>query len=264
MMDKPQGKSVSDIQSIFSVDRDTVLKWCYHFKQYLPSEKERMKGNTRRFEYDDILVFAYIYEKWEENSDIEAIEIGLNREEYREDRFKEIADQNTPFFIPYPDDYGVFVGTDTLIMAMGDRSQIEIARGYKEAANLLIDQLNKNIGFPHDVGYSILFLYRHSLELYLKEISGYAHDKSKKSAHSILNQLEAIEKETDKKTNPWIKERLEELNLYDPNSKAFRYADLLPQDSKEILVNLSHLHIVVNNMIDAFEIYLRRNAMSYI
>ena len=139
MKKKMNGKTISDIQKLFFVDKATVSKWCFEFKEYLPSEQNRRPGQERLFIWEDIIVLSYISYHWEDNPDIESISIGLNNEEYMEDFFKNFANKNSPIFSDLPenpDDKDI--DSTILLMGLAERSQLDIARGYMCPLNSIL------------------------------------------------------------------------------------------------------------------------------
>ena len=94
--------SLSRLRKLLDVDRSLIIDWCYHFKDYLPSEQKRKKDSEREFTEEEIRVFIYIYYYWEDDPDIECIQIGLNREEHREVPFTDFFKQNCLKLKAYP------------------------------------------------------------------------------------------------------------------------------------------------------------------
>jgi hypothetical protein len=68
-----------------------------------------------------------------------------------------------------------------------------LARSYRQSADAPLDSALKS-GEPRDWGYTVLFAYRHALELYLKIIG-----EIQKPTHSLKNCIRGVEKRHGKK-----------------------------------------------------------------
>lgn len=246
---------VSNIQKIFEVERKTVLKWCHLFKEYLPAEINRKKDQVRVFSKIDLMVFAYVSYHWEENPDLENIKIGLNLEEHKEDLFFDFANKNSPLFGDIPGNPEERADFTLLLGGMGQKTQLDIARIYKSTGDILVDHVLKRNNPPYEVDYSILFMYRHSIELYLKEMQAY-NFKEEGGEHNIENLLNKLEVQKGLKSTGWIRDRLIELSMHDPYSMQFRYGDNVESLGDELYVDLYHLRSVIDDMILAFEHFL--------
>lgn len=141
--------------------------------------------------------------------------------------------------------------------------------GYKEAADLVFENLHKKGHWQDFLCYPIVFLYRQYVELELKRLTAMANYLNSKSAahgreHHRLNDLwndfEVAVKDLTPAQGEEVNQRREvhrlikEFNSIDPSSQLFRY----PVDTKGMSVsnnlqsiNLRHLCETV----DAIELY---------
>jgi hypothetical protein len=112
----------------------------------------------------------------------------------------------------------------------------EMAQQYFDAANLLVADIEHNRLEDYKLANPILFLFRHWLELMMKEIIGRCreHDlgrlAKKLNAHLLKRGVEVP---------AWVTARLNEMAAIDPLSVAFRYAE--DRIDGEIYVSLPHL-----------------------
>ena len=99
-------------------------------------------------------------------------------------------------------------------------SNLLIARSYKEAADRLVDGALRDDDV-YEVGWPVFFLYRHAIELYLKEIV-----RPKELHHRLLVDefLEVVRARFRQELPGWVVARLREFAEWDPGSFAFRYA----------------------------------------
>jgi hypothetical protein len=134
-----------------------------------------------------------------------------------------------------------------LIGGMAVNDEERIARSYKLAAEMLVEQALRSQDQTWEVAYPIAFLYRHTLELYLKLIVPAAH-------HRLADLIEQANTLAVQKTGnplpPEVRDRLNEFASIDPSSTAFRYADLRAASGlsgrNEAWVDLSHLQNVMH------------------
>ena len=132
-----------------------------------------------------------------------------------------------------------------LIGGMGSYDEELMAKAYKEAADMLVEQALRSGDRSWAVAPPILFLYRHTVELYLKLVV-----KPKKRNHSLSELVERAneiaERRVGKRLPDWAKARLLEFANYDPRSTTFRYADgQAPLPFGEYWVYLDHLRQVM-------------------
>jgi len=135
--------------------------------------------------------------------------------------------------------YGVLIG------GMATYDEELMAMAYKVAADGLVEQALRSKDRSWEVVPPILFLYRHTVELYLKWVV-----QPVKRDHSLLELVEQasdIAKRRVGKSFPnWVKARLLEFARYDPGGTTFRYADSRqPLPSEEHWIHLDHLRQVI-------------------
>jgi hypothetical protein len=147
-----------------------------------------------------------------------------------------------------PDELGFMIGG----MAHFD-DPAELARAYKLAADSLIDysDLTWQVAFP------ILYLYRHSLELYLKAIV-----RPVRRTHNLavlLDQfVDYVKAHHDELVPSPFRRYVREMARFDPEAQSFRYTDAEPslRFGEEGWVELSHLRTVMNQLARGFEAVL--------
>jgi hypothetical protein len=132
----------------------------------------------------------------------------------------------------------------------------ELARYYLESANALIEITFSDSSKLDVYVYSAVFLYRHSVELYLKELiwmSNFILSRGKTfPKHHRLMELWQVLKnnatsllESDFPLNRnevrYVESTLEEIIKYDPESDVFRY--LLNKKMQRPLSNVNHINV---------------------
>lgn len=80
---------------------------------------------------------------------------------------------------------------------MACRDLPQVARAYQRAADELLEQALSKYE-PHELDYPVLFLYRHTVEVYLKA----ALDKPP-GHHDLSMLIPSLEAESGKKLAPW-------------------------------------------------------------
>lgn len=100
----------------------------------------------------------------------------------------------------------------------GSGSMISIARQFFLAAEVLLKNVNDNNVADYELSNPIFYLYRHSIELYLKAIIQKENNSSCKKIHKLNDLLESIK---DMPVN--IKKLINEFNTMDERSTFFRY-----------------------------------------
>ena len=213
-------RTVSQTARILSVDVQQVKTWAWLFKEHLSSQANPAKGRPRAFTDSDVLALIHVAMHWEDNPDMENIEIGLNRgDHYDDDRYREILYAHTPLLQEPPDDLDETWRHGVFLNGGGVDEYLELARNYKQSAETLLDSALKS-GEPREWGYPVLFAYRHALELYLK-IIGQIQDLT----HSLEECIRLVEKRHGQRIGSPIREWIIELDKIDPIGTAFRYAD---------------------------------------
>lgn len=110
-----------------------------------------------------------------------------------------------------------------IIGGMGNLPFQHIGQQYFDAAILLCDVIRNNCTDDYPLANPILYLYRYSIELFLKAALG---SRAKTHRLEILaNQFrDYIKSEFNSELPSWIENRLKELAAIDPGSTAFRYS----------------------------------------
>ncbi|MBF0457631.1 MAG: nucleotidyltransferase domain-containing protein [Nitrospirae bacterium] len=128
----------------------------------------------------------------------------------------------TPVFQDIPDSIDETWRHGALIGAMAElQTNIDIARAYKIAGDILVAR-NAKEAEAYEFVYPLLFLYRHSIELYLKSLP-----LGGKYSHDITKLIPAFEEfvlnEYKQAVPPRVKSWMLEFAMMDPNSTTFRY-----------------------------------------
>lgn len=119
---------------------------------------------------------------------------------------------------------------------------------------MLVESILQNQSEDYRLAYPALFLYRHSLELLLKEVIG-----SRSPQHDLRTLTAAFEEVVQERFNQpvpsWFKDRMMELAAIDPGSTAFRYGENYDKASKsfgpvpgEVHADLRYLRAVMETM----------------
>lgn len=140
-----------------------------------------------------------------------------------------------------------------LLGGWGPDTRLQYAQQYFDAANTLADAILENKMPDYMLALPALYLYRHWLELVLKEAVNQespGHDIGK-----LAKKLEAIVKARygGDALPAWVIARLLEIAEFDPDSITFRYPERLRKDETspsikggELHVNLRYLMQVMN------------------
>ena len=145
-----------------------------------------------------------------------------------------------------------------MIGGMANLSLQQIGQQYFDAAFMLTEAIRNGDWECHGLANPVLYLYRHSIELFLKAALGdtaKTHDLIK-----LADQFRAfIKDEFDNDLPDWISARLNELATIDPGSTAFRYSQNYDKASKtdvpvdgEFHIDLAHLQsamMALNSML---------------
>jgi hypothetical protein len=134
-----------------------------------------------------------------------------------------------------------------MIGGMANLAYPHIGQQYYDAAVLLLEAIKFGDATDDQLAHPVLYLYRHSVELFLKAALGSAaktHDLAVLAA-----QFRALVKaEFNAELPAWIDSRINELAAIDPNSTSFRYSETWNKTAKkdvplegEFHVNLAHL-----------------------
>jgi len=213
-------RTASEIAKIFGVDASQVKRWAWIFTDYLSAEANPPKGEVRTFSDGDLLVLCYVFDEWEDQPDIGAIKIGLNLEYHYEERYVEQVYLHTPLLQEPPDGLDETWRHGFLWVGGHGQERFELARNYRYAAEKMLDQALEQSEARHWLC-PVLFMYRHTLELYLKTIGDITE-----RTHSLAKCVEIVEKAHGQQFPPRAKKWIEELDAIDPNPGiAFRYED---------------------------------------
>jgi hypothetical protein len=212
-------RNVSQTARILGVNVQQVKTWAWLFKEYLSPGANPAKGRSRAFTDSDVLALIHVAMHWEEHPDMEAIQIGLNREDHHDDEYRGILYRHTPILQEPPEDLDETWRHGIFLNGGGVDGYLELARSYKQSAEALLESALKS-GEPRDWGYPVLFAYRHSLELYLKVIGEIGEP-----THSLKDCIGLVEKRHGQRIGSPIREWIIEFDNIDPRGTAFRYAD---------------------------------------
>jgi hypothetical protein len=181
---------------------------------------------------------------WEENPDIEEIQIGLSRGDHYEIQYRELLYQASPILQEPPDDLDETWRHGILLNGGSVGGYLELARSYKQSAEALLEAALES-GEPLDWGFPVLFAYRHSLELYLKIIG-----RMEEFEHSLRKCVWQIEKRYRRRIGSPVREWIIEFDKIDPKSTAFRYADdqAATLRGAEFWVDFVHLKFAMNRV----------------
>ncbi len=159
--------TVSDVARFLGVDRDKVKRWAKEFAEYLSLTAQPAKGQERQFSEADLRVLAVIAEHLELGNDADDVHYALNSGRQYDEPLLELARLHSPLFQDPPDEMDETWQHGTLIGGMACRDLPQVARAYKLAADELLKQAQAKFE-PHELDYPVLFLYRHTVEVYLK------------------------------------------------------------------------------------------------
>lgn len=166
----------------------------------------------------------------------------------------EHARLHTPIFQEIPDEIDETWQHGAIIGGMAFRDRRQVARSYKLAADELVAlALTKHE--PHELDSPILFLYRHTVELYLK-----AALTTPPEHHDLSELIHLLESEGGGQLPDWLRKRLWDFHEIDLQSSIFRYAD--PGPPGELWIDFHQLQTVTDKLVEGFEEYLARSGKS--
>jgi DNA-binding transcriptional MerR regulator len=249
-------RTIGDVARLLGVGRSTVRSWIEEFGEQLSEFARPKSGCERSFTESDILVLALVSEYWEDEPDLEHIHAKINSGQHNSEKFVEFVYLKTPIFQEVPNDLDGTWTHGVMLDGMYTRPMIEIARAYKYAADALV---NEALSYQetHSLDYPIFFMYRHTLELYLKLILD-DQQQAKDICHDLGRLIGAVEAKLGAKANEWTRSRLREFEDIDPISDLFRYADRAPQhhSHSEMWVDFRQLKTVMDRLCQAFESHI--------
>jgi hypothetical protein len=261
-MTKYQSKfTVADAARILKVDKAIIQKWAFMFSEYMGVKANPSKGITREFQLEDIRVMAHIYTEWEDDPDIECIKIGLNRKDQFENPYiTDLISSLTPIFIDPPEDIdetwthgAIFAGLSSFA------DLLPLARAYKLAGDRLTE-----IAVENEEAWllicPIMFNYRHSIELYLKVITG--EYKQNHNLIHLYNKLTVLLKnEFNLKPPEWLENTIVSFNDFDPSSTTFRYGGGSEKD--EVFIDFVKLKGRMGWLSKIFQNILHHKGITY-
>jgi hypothetical protein len=247
-------RNVSQTARILGVDVQQVKTWAWLFREYLSRQANPAKGCARSFTDSDVLALMHVAMHWEEHPDMEAIQIGLNREDQYDDEYRAILYRNTPILQEPPEDLDETWRHGVFLNGGGVDEYLELARSYRQSADALLDSA-LNSGEPREWGYPVLFAYRHALELYLKIIG-----KVQEPTHSLENCVRLVEERYAQRIGSPMREWIVEFDKIDPYGTAFRYADDQAGTLKyaEFWVDFVQLKLAMGLVFQVFDDAVRR------
>lgn len=137
------------------------------------------------------------------------------------------------------------------VLMLGDSNVYtheSMAQAYKAAADLLVQKALKSKETSWEIAAPILYLYRHSLELYLKWAT-----QSTAKTHDLNRMIKDANKRARKHTgaalDPAVIQRMQELSDYDKQGFSFRYAEA-KEDAQflDTTIKLQHLRKVMDRI----------------
>lgn len=129
-----------------------------------------------------------------------------------------------------------------LIGGMANLNFQHVGQQYFDAAILLTETVLAGERDDYRLSNPILYLYRHSIELFLKSVLG---DTAKThNLDALADQFRSfIKTEFDADIPDWINRRLSELSKIDPGSTAFRYNQVFDKKAKSTLPVDGEFHV---------------------
>ncbi len=240
--------TVSEVAAFLGVDGDSVKRWAKEFAEYLSLTAQPPKGHERQFSVADLRVLAVVAEHLELGNDTDDVHFALNNGRQFDERLQELAGLHSPLFQEPSEEISESWQNGTLIGGMACRDLPQVARAYKLAADELLKVAQSKYE-PHELDYPVLFLYRHTVELYLK-----AALKNPPETHDLSTLIQLLEAESGRKIVGWVKDRLWDFHKIDKMAALFRYADPLAND--ELWIDFHQLQIVIGKLVQAMEQYI--------
>lgn len=242
--------TVSEVARLVGVEADNVKRWARDFAEYLSLTSQPNKGRERQFSEADLRVLAVIADNMESGNEADDIHYDLNYGRQYDERLIECARLNSPLFQEPPDHMDETWQHGTVIGGMAYRDLPQVARAYKLAADELLKQALKKYE-PHELDYPVLFLYRHTVELYLKAALDVPPEH-----HDLSRLIQLLETESGKQIAGWVRDRLWDFHKIDKMAAMFRYADL--PSSGELWIDFHQLQAVIDKLVQAIEQYIEQ------
>lgn len=209
-------RSVAQIVELTRTSRDQVKAWAWDFRDHLSPGANPGKGLERQFTDEDALKMLVIVYWWIRGADSEEICEFLERGDHWEDHFRKELFLHTPLFQDVPDDLDE-TWRHGCLYTPSFFTPLELARNYRRCANALLELALKG-DETLDLRSPVFFIYRHSLELYLKILG-----RVEEQTHSLSKCLAAVESQLQHRIREPHRSWILELDSVDPGSTSFRY-----------------------------------------
>lgn len=242
--------SVAEVARLLGVEPAKVKQWANEFAEYLTLTARPAKGQERQFAEADLRVLAVVTEHLELGNDADDVHYALNSGEQYAERLVELARLHSPLFQNPSDEMDESWQHGTIIGGMACRDLPQVARAYKLAADELLEQALTKYE-PHELDYPVLFLYRHTVEVYLK-----AALDNPPEHHDLSQLIQLLEAESRKRIAGWVRDRLWDFHRIDKMAALFRYAD--PPEEGELWIDFHQLRAVINKLVQAIEQYIEQ------
>lgn len=135
-----------------------------------------------------------------------------------------------------------------VVGGMANLSYQHLGQQYFNAAHMLSEHIIEKEYFADwELSNPVLYLYRHSIELFLKAImrdSAKTHDLATLSSE----YKDFIKSTFDADVPSWILDRMGELSIIDPNSTAFRYNKVFSKASKSDVPVAGEFHVDLRHL----------------
>ncbi len=239
--------SASEVARILQTDKEQIKKWSFHFSEYLNPKANPEKGQVREFSIEDLCTMSYIQMYWDENPDMENIRYGLNAEEQFQYPYNDFFTSEYPIFREYSDD--IHEKRVWMFGGMGKADTLFLADSYKKGGDTLIDSGIKDEDNIHFF-YPAIYNYRHSVELYLKDILvtmdvQLPNDGITHNLRALGNLFkDAILLKFNVVPPKWSEMFIYSLDEFDPKGTAFRYG--LEIEVDETFIDLYHIKEIMN------------------
>lgn len=156
-----------------------------------------------------------------------------------------MPDLSRPLFEEVPDELDETWTWGVLTGGMAWKEGALPAREFLTAANLLVDRALAHGDTAPDLRNPILFLYRHAIELALKDAV-----QTYKPTHGLTELIEALERKHGASLDPTVRARLDEWVMHDPASTAYRYGKApAGVPAEERWIDLRHLREVMDFLV---------------
>jgi HEPN domain-containing protein len=135
--------------------------------------------------------------------------------------------------------YGAILG------GMASRENSDVAQSYWTAAKELLAIIKRRDRESHELDYPILFLARHTIELFLK-----SQLKEPPKHHDLTELARLVTRERNKPLPEWFSARLDDFRGIDLLSDYFRYGGMA---DGEYWIDFHHLEAVMDRLVGAWK-----------